>query len=172
MLLSQHPVDLLIRDLISSRRYADPDEVARIIDKIAHAPFDAQVVTVQMRHRGTTYGGTTLGAREDRRLYHLTVRVVVEHQWEDGTTLSEYLADLRGVVALPNSRIAIYERRGGFMVGVVGSTYLVIPRSRRGNRCEPLCFVAYSADRGKIITGYQFTDLDQLHIPENARWIC
>ncbi len=71
---SQHPVDRLIRELVQSQRPATPDEIERIIERMAAAPFDARLVRVARQHRGLTYQGHTLAARADSLAYHLTGR--------------------------------------------------------------------------------------------------
>ena len=48
--MSQHPVDALIRELIRTRRSASDDEIVRIIDQMATAPFDQQIVSVPISY--------------------------------------------------------------------------------------------------------------------------
>jgi hypothetical protein len=93
-LLSQHPIDRLIRELIATRRFALPEEIDRIVERIASAPFDPQSDTsVLTEHRGLTYLGQTLGPRASALAYHLVKRVVIDRQWSFGTSSVEYLTD-------------------------------------------------------------------------------
>jgi len=78
---SQHPVDLLIRDLVQTRRSVTDDEIGRIIDRMADVPFDERIVAVRLRFRGLTYQEQTLGDRERAVFLHLIQRVVVDEQW-------------------------------------------------------------------------------------------
>lgn len=76
--LSQHPVDLLIRELLRTGRPAATEEIAQIIDRMATAPFNPQDRRVPTKERGARYRGYTLGARADSLTYHLIKRVVIE----------------------------------------------------------------------------------------------
>lgn len=75
--LSQHPVDLLIRELLRTGRPAATEEIAQIIDRMATAPFNPQDRRVPTKERGARYRGYTLGARADSLTYHLIKRVVI-----------------------------------------------------------------------------------------------
>lgn len=47
----------------------------------------------------------------------------------------------------------VYKRRGENIAAVFAEN--VVPEERRGPEALPYIFVVYSADRSKIITGYQ-----------------
>jgi len=96
---------------------------------------------------------------------------VVERQWAFGTDADGYLTDLRAAGRSPDARIAAYRRRGGAMVAVVAPTDTVVEVSRRGAAASPVIAVAYSADRGIIVTGYQASDVTTVAIPEDALWL-
>lgn len=85
-LVSQHPTDRLIRELIHAGRPATAGETEQIIERMATAPFDQRVVPVGIRQRGLTYQGITLANRADSLMYHLAQRVLQDKQWADGTT--------------------------------------------------------------------------------------
>lgn len=79
--LSQHPADRLIRELIQTGRAATEDEIERIVERMATAPFDTRIVRVRVAARGVSYRGQTLGARADSLTFHLVKRVALDRQW-------------------------------------------------------------------------------------------
>jgi hypothetical protein len=169
--LSQHPVDRLIRELIHAGRKATPDEVARIIERMAAAPFDPDDKRVRIRHRELAYLGRTLAARADSLTYHLVQRIVGDAQWAFGTTAADYLADLRRSTEDPTARLVLYERRGGAIAATLTPTDQVLPPERRGQGWLPNVLVIYSADRAIIVSGYQISERVAASIPGNARWL-
>jgi hypothetical protein len=150
---NQHPIDLLIRELIASGRRATQEEI----------------VPVNRQYRGLTYQGRTLGNREHSLFMHLTVRVVGDQQWVAGTTEDEYVSDLRAAVWDPLARLLIYRRHGGAIAAVLTPNFL--PLYRRGIRPEEFIFVVYSADRSRIVSGYQASGIEAISIPGDARWL-
>ena len=169
--LSQHSVDRLIRELIQTGRPALPGEIADILDRMATAPFDARIASVPAQLRGRSYLGRTLGVRESALRIHLAQRVLADRQWAAGTTESEYLADLRQAVQDPTVQLLVYARRGGSVAATLTDTTRVVAAARRGPDALPWLYVAYSADRGMIASGYQATGLQTLSIPGDARWL-
>lgn len=169
--ISQHPVDRLIRELIRTGRAATAAEVQQIIERLATAPFNPRQRRVRGEERGASYQGYTLGPREDALRYHLIKRVVIEKQWAEGTTEEQYLADLRRAASWVAARLVVFERRGGFLAATITPTDLVISAARRGPRSLPAVLVIYAADRGIIVSGYQFSSLETVRIPEEARWL-
>ena len=169
--LSRHPADALIRELLRVGRQATPEQVARIVERLATAPFEPRQRTVRPAERGITYQGRVLGEREDSLFHHLIKRILVDEQWGYGTTASDYLADLRRAVRSPAARLALYRQRGGHVAATVTSTAEVVPPERQGPQALPNLLAIYSADRGIIVTGYQCSALDQTRIPETALWL-
>lgn len=169
--LSRHPVDRLIRELIQSGREATLEEVEQILARLATAPFNPRDRWVSTKERGTRYRGQVLGARAASLTYHLTKRVVLEEQRADSTTADQYLADLRRAVRDPAGRLAIYERRGGHVAATIAPTERVVPPARQGRRPQPWLLVIYLVDQGIILTAYQFSTLEQTGIPKEARWL-
>ncbi len=168
---SQHPVDRLIRELIQTGRPATSEEIDQIVERMATAPFDRRAVPVPRRLRGLTYRGRALGQREDSLTLHLFKRVVDEQQWAVGTTAAVYLNDLRRGVRSPAARLAIYERRGGIIAVSVIATSGAVPASRLAGNSLPNLIVVYSLDRSIILSGYQFSTLEQTGVPEEVRWL-
>jgi hypothetical protein len=169
--MGQHPTDLLIRRLIQTGGVAAPAEIEQIVERMATAPFDRREIPIPMRLRGFTYQGESLGARHDSFGYHLVKRVVDERQWAHGTTAADYLADLRRGVRNRRARLAVYERRGGFMAAALAATSAAVPSARRGTEALPSLLVVYSTDRGVIISGYQVSSFERTGIPGEALWL-
>jgi hypothetical protein len=161
----------LIGALIRRERQATPEDVEAIRDLMATAPFDPGVVSVAPRNRGRRYRGVVLGARAQSLAYHLFQRTAVEQQWADHATEAEYVADLRNAVRAPSARLGVYERRGGNVAAALVPTTDVIPPAGLGSNSLPFLLVVYSADRDMIVTGYQCSSLDEVSIPEEARWL-
>jgi hypothetical protein len=103
--------------------------------------------------------------------FHLVKRVVVEEQWRDGTTAEQYLADLRRSIRAPAARLVAYADRGGAIAATITPTVAVVPEARLGAQAQANLLVIYSADRGIIVTGYQFSTLGKTRIPPEAVWL-
>lgn len=134
-------------------------------------PFNQRRLRVPGKERGTRYQGYTLGAREPSLMYHLIKRVVVEQQWARGTSAQQYLDDLHRAVRHPDARLVVYERGGDYVAATITPTAEILPLARRGTQFLPNLLVVYSANEGIIRTGYQFSDLSEVDIPEEARWL-
>lgn len=168
---SAHPDDVLMRELIRTGRQATPEEVERIVNRVATAVFNPAPVRVPTKERGLSYQGITLEAQAPSIEYHLVKRVMVECQWADGTTTEQYVDDLRRVALYPPAMLAIYQRHGEHHVMILADTKDALPVSHLGSRPEPATVVIYSADRGIIVTGYQALGLETLNIPKELRWL-
>jgi hypothetical protein len=169
--LSPHPTDRLIRALIQTGRRATLEEIERIVDRLATAPFDPRDRRVRVAERGLQYHGRTVRAREDSLFYHLVKRVVADGQWAADTTVEQYLTDLRHAARSPDARLLLYTDRGGRIAATITPTAAVLPAGRQGPRPLPNLLVVYSADRGIIVTGYQFPTLEEIRIPQEAQWL-
>ena len=169
MTKSTHPIDQLIRDLLTDPRAATDEEIAAIIARLMSAPFSEQVVRVPQRYRGLRYGGSSLSSRERSLRLHLIVRVVADEQWAEDTTEESYLDDLRAAVRDPAARLVLYRRRGGAIAAILTANQ--IPQERRGAAALPLLYVIYAVDHSTIISGYQVSDSSTIDIPGDARWL-
>ncbi len=167
----QHPVDRLIRELVQSGRPAAQDELDLILERISVAALDTRLGRAPGYLRGQVYRGRTVQARDETSFVHLVKRVRHDRQWTEGTTEADYLADLRAAARQPDARLLIYARHDEHHAAVIAPTALVVPRDRRGARVLPNLLVVYSAERSAIRTGYQFSDLAEVRIPEDARWL-
>lgn len=164
---AEDPTDRLIREILRTRQVASQEEADSILERVAAAPFMGEV-RVPPRHRGLTYGGREVGAWEDSLFYHLAKRVD-EGQWAEGTTEEEYLDDLRSAASDRSSQLALYTLRGGNIAAVVSDN--PVPEERRGPDALDHLFVAYSADRATIITGYQVSSIETLNLSEDPLWL-
>jgi hypothetical protein len=167
---SQHPVDQLIVRLIFDEVEASPNDVQRIIDRIATAPFSRRSVRVPSRERGMIYGGIVLGRVSESLSYHLVKRVRLECQWTDGTTADEYLHDVQDAVRHPTAQVLVYERSGDFFAATISPTIEVVPVERLGRDWQPNLLVAYSAQHAMVTTSYMFSSLEAVNFPERIRW--
>jgi len=144
--LSDHPVDRLIQELIQTRRAFSAAEISSIRQRMMDVPF----------------------LSESSLADHL-VRRKADGQWAGTTTPAMYHADLREAIRL--GRIATFERRGGAMAAAFALTADVVQSGRQGPDPEPGLFVVYSADRGRLVTGYQFSDTADLALPGGIIWL-
>lgn len=159
--------DHLIREILRTREPATDEEAGRILERLGGAPFMGEV-RVPPRHRGLRHGNRTVRAREDSLFYHLAKRID-EGQWAEGTTEEEYLEDLRSAARDPSARLVLYTLRGGNIAAVVSDN--PSPEGHRGPNALEYLFVAYSADRATIITGYQMSGVEALNLSEDPLWL-
>jgi hypothetical protein len=169
--LPSDSVDALIVRLIHREVDASSEDVARIVDRIATAPFNRHPMRVSVRDRGLAYGGLAIGRTADPLLFHLVKRVCVEEQWSHGTTADEYLGDLRGAARHAHARVVVFERFGYRLAATMSPTADVVPVQRRGPNWLPSLLVVYSAGHGNLRTGYMFSDTSELDLPEAIRWL-
>jgi hypothetical protein len=170
-MLSQHPADQLVRDLVAGWREPAAGDKGTIVGRVASVPFNVAEVRVAPAHRGLIYRGEALGERADSLTYHVAQRVLVDRQWSEETTADQFLDDLRAAARHPEARLAAFVRRGGHIVTALAPTEDVVPTQRRGALALSVLAVVFSADRGMIITGYQASSPERISIPENAIWL-
>ncbi len=164
-----HP-DTLICELITEpERPVTAEEVARILEHVARAPFNMRRIDVPPVLVGREFFGRRLGAREDSLTVHLAQRVLANEQWSNTTTKEEFLRDIERAVLHPDVALAVYETRRTNYAAVVAPN--VVSRSRLGRQPGKLMVVPYSANRGRIVSAWQARDEENLLVPERARWI-
>ena len=168
--LSRHPVDMLIRKIIAGEHRATEGDTEQIIERVATAPFDERPFRVPAELLAVTVFGLSLGDREPSLIIH-HARRLLEEQWTTATTVAEYLADLRAGVRDSDARLGLYVRRGGSMAVSICSTASTVSAARQGVNAQPFVLVAFSADRGAIVSGYQFSDPSTVAIPGDALWL-
>jgi hypothetical protein len=154
--LSQHPVDVLIRSIARGDIDPYPEAVQQIRERVAEAPFYDTVTKTSSDLVGREYLGRIVQSIDKRLFQHLVKRVLDDEQWRFGTTEDQYAASLCSIALHPSTDLALYVAPRGAMVGAFASTEILV-RELRGPKTLPLLCVFYSADRGKIITGYQAT---------------
>jgi len=106
--LSQHPVDVMIRRIIAGLHTATSGDVDQIVERVATASFNPEIIPVPGSMRGLDYLGNVLSRRESSILTHLVKRVLVEHQWSNRTTIDDYLGDLRRGIRHDSTRLALF----------------------------------------------------------------
>ena len=161
----------LIREIAEDPdRPVTGEELQRIVECVALAPFDPEPRRVATALRGISYQGHELGARERPLISHLVQRVLIDRQWACGTTAHEYLEDLRAAARHPSARIAVGAPPGsGPLLYVFAPN--AMPRDRLGEKSLPRVFVLYGADAAAIITGYQASGMETVRLPSNTRWL-
>lgn len=166
---SQHPADRLIRELLVSGRRTSDHEIRTILERIASAPFNSREIAVNNALVEQEYLGLRIPHRAEASLAHLWKRVLVDEQWAEGTTVDEYVADIRASARDVNARLVIAVIRDSPSAGVLAPNRS--PLQRRGPNAGPLLFVGYSVNGGMITTGYQTADQAHVRLPVNARWL-
>ncbi len=167
--LAQESVDDLIRVLASGARNQGLGDRDRIRARLGEALFNPQLMRVPVWQRGTKYLGRTIQARDDSAFVHLARRVLIDRQWANGTTVDEYVSDLRYAASDPDARIVIYDRGQGPIAGAFSPNR--VPVNRVGTMSLPWLYVVYSADRSSIVTGYQVSGLDVISVSGNPLWL-
>lgn len=159
----------LVKAFIKREKPLTSDDVERILEQIAKAPFSTRLVVVHPDLLGVEYLGYRYSEYAPSDLAHLGKRVIVEAQWKQGATLAHYLTDARSVARHKEVRIVVYRSRGVNRVGLLCPN--VIPKERLGINARPWLWVVYDADRDIITTGYQISGIGNVWLPEDARWL-
>jgi hypothetical protein len=167
--VSNHPDDLLIRELIITRRSATPEELERIVQRVATASFASRSVSVPTAYRGKSYAGRTLGAQESASFLHLVQRVVIDRQWAPDTTLEQLVDDLHEAARHSSASYALYLRRGTNTVLAYAPN--TVPAERRGPNGKRCLVIIYNADFGRIASGYGVDEIAEVSIPGDALWV-
>jgi hypothetical protein len=168
----RHPADQLIQELIARPRTATADEIGQIINRIASAPFDTEMQRVPRALRGLTYQGITLGAEADALTIHLFKRVLADEQWAVGTDATAYLETLRAAVHTPLARLVLYRQWDTRdIAAVITRTGESVDPDRLGAKAEAYLIVLYEANRGILLSGYQFSTMEAIRIPRDALWL-
>ncbi len=162
--------DALIRELIADpERPATVEEVAKILEHVARAPFNTRMTDVPAELVGLEFLGEELRVREDSLTAHMAQRVLRDDQWSVTTTKEEFLEDIRQAILHPEAALAVYETRRTHYAAVVAPN--VVPRSRLGRQPGRFVVIPYSANRGRIVSTWQARDEANLLVPERACWI-
>jgi hypothetical protein len=65
----------------------------------------------------------------------------------------------------------VYERAGDLVAATISTTDDIVPTSRRGVNAEPNLLVVFSARHGSVLSGYMFSTIEKLNLPERIRWL-
>jgi hypothetical protein len=167
-----HPADLLIHALIARPCPATEQEIGLITGRIASAPFNEDMQNVPVLLRGLDYQGVILGTQMTSLALHFIQHVEVEKQWATGTTINAYTDSLHRAVRDPEVRIALYRQWGmRDIAAAIVPTKRVLDSGQMGSGALPNILVVYRADRGMLISGYQFSTMDTVRIPRDAVWL-
>jgi len=144
-------VDALIIELIESGRKATDDELAQIVAHVAQAPMASRLIRPpSWLRKALARFGITMPARVPASEAHLLKRIYYDQQWPVGTTIDQFIADLRLAIRHRDVRVWTYEYFGEPRVGLLAPSHI---RGTPGAR--PYIFVVYSARYGTLTTGYQ-----------------
>ena len=144
--------------------------VQQVVRKMLAAPFAGRVVKVDRAIVGQRLCGRSLGASEPSVVAHLAKRVLLDEQWHAVTTPDEFVEDLRQAIRHREARFVRYRANAGRVcIGCFAPN--TVPLTRLGTKPEASLWVLYDADRDKIISGYQVSELARVSIPEDARWL-
>lgn len=151
--ISQHPIDRLLRELIAAPRPVTEAERRAIVEHIATAEFNRNGVTTEDQIRGLTDLGRVVRSWDDSLFVHLVRRVVVRRQWQVGTTPEMYLDDLHRIVL--HTEAVVYLGRTDELptVLIVAPTLLTV--EHQGPRLQTWAVVVYAPVRGTLVSGYQ-----------------
>lgn len=110
--------------------------------------------------------------RADSLTLHLVRRVIGEKQWAADTTMEQYIADLHQACRDARGRIALYRQWGTRDVAsVIVPTYRVVAAQHLGPKSASNLIVVYRTDRGILVSGYQFSAMNTITIPDDALWL-
>jgi hypothetical protein len=167
-----HPTDQLIRDLIAHPRSATEQEIQLITDRIADAPFNRDLQKVPVPLRGLDYRGGSLGTQLTSVVLHFIQHVEIEKQWAPSTTIEAYIESLHRTARVPEAQIALYRQWGTRdIAAIIVPTEKVLDSRQMGSGTLPNLLVVYGADRGMLVSGYQFRTMDNVRIPKDAVWL-
>ena len=144
--MAESELDALIR-VAQESGGASPATARLIRDHIASAPF----------------------LSNESATAHIAKRIR-QRQWDGSATSTEYVRDLHAAVRAA-VQLGVYKRRGGTLAVAVAPTNNSVPLSRLGTESRRLLVVIHSADRGRLITGYQVADLTEIDLPDDVVWL-
>jgi hypothetical protein len=143
----------LIVEAATGARQLTPDEVQRVLERVAAAEFDPSALE---RARGRLAGqiwrgaklaaGTMLSPAEAHYLRH----VVVGQEWPTGLSLQEYVESIRSVILDPSSGVAVSRYQGAWQLSVLRRS-----ESLRGPHGSEWVLVEYRVATGHWVTAFQ-----------------
>lgn len=154
--LSQHPVDVAIREILQGQRSSRSIDVDAVIERLASVTFKTgrrrlpQPLLALMH-----WHGYSTGRPMTELTFHWAKHALGDRQWSAATTETVCLEDLRRVVRHPKSRLLLRRTRAStYLAFVIADTVNVVPLERLGPDHGPEILVVYDAGIGKILSGY------------------
>ncbi|HDN79115.1 MAG TPA: hypothetical protein ENG33_01460 [Chloroflexi bacterium] len=154
-------IDQLIITLVETGRQASEDELQKIIEYVARAPFASYPVKISkwLREELRKHRFEITQSRMPSIELHLLKRIYVDKQWPPHTTAESFLADLHKAIQHPDVRIWTYKFRGEPYIGFLSPSHIQgVPNP------EKFIYVAYSPRYGVIVTGYQASGPEAIFI--------
>ena len=142
--VEEREADEIIRSVVAGPRRPAPGNRAIVCARAAAAPLATRSVHVPPALRGVEYAGYCLGSMERSDVLHLVKRVVIDGQWENGTTVRSLLEDLHSLLAGDDVRVAVYQDMGRTVALFHGANR--IPAAHCGAERQDYCAVVYDAD--------------------------
>lgn len=150
------PIDGIVKGILDGSRQPTGEDVSAIITRMATAPSDARrrdlsqpLLDLIRQH------GQNAPAWPTEFTHHWAKHVLGDGQWESSTSEAIYFHDLRQAILHPRSRLVLHRLPNGRSRAIVITyTSHIIPLERLGPKYGPELVVVYSADTGKILTGY------------------
>lgn len=173
---SDDPLDWAVRRALFQGETLDRQTAEALLARVSGAAFAEHTVRPYTGIRGQSYLGVELRGRVPSVDAHVAKRVLFDREWAYGTTAGEYVRDLQRAVQqaefatmhveYPNSVNRVYA------VQVFAQTAEAVPRERLGPKHKPWVCVIYSANHGKIVSGYQMldNDVEQLRAERVVLW--
>ena len=154
-------VDQLIITLIETGRQASEEELDRIIEHVAQAPFASHPVKISgwLREELRKHQLQVTQARMSSIKLHLLKRIYVDRQWPPQTSPERFVVDLHKAVRHPDVRVWTYKFRGEPYIGFLSPSHVQDVANP-----EKFIYVAYSPRYGVIITGYQASGPEAIFI--------
>lgn len=148
--------DTAIVDILARARSPVVEDTQAIITRMASSPFNSRrrdlskpLVALVQAH------GYTLDEQPTELTHHWAKHVLGDGQWTAVTTKDMYVNDLQRAIRHDSSRFFVRQSMSGERIAIaVAQSAEIVPTSRRGRAFGPELLVVYSADIGKIISGY------------------
>lgn len=140
-------LDAWIRAAVRREFVPTPAEAAELRERMVRAPF----------------------LSERSLLSHIEQRLR-DRQWVPPLSATEYDATLRRAIAAAE-QVVVGTHRGGTLVYALVPTAAAVAEVRLGVGALPNMVVILGAERGRLISGYQYSDESKLSIPGDALWL-
>lgn len=154
--LSQHPVDVAIRDILQAQRPPSVSDAGAVVERMASATFKTgrRRLPQPLLELMSLHGYST-DQRMTELTFHWAKHVLGDGQWSPEIDEVTYLEHLRRVVEYPESRLFLQRRNHRSSAAIaIANTVDIVPPELCGSGGGTEIVVVYSADLGKILSGY------------------